>query len=151
MLRLLVSVSDYEGDWPISCGYFVTDRLTHEPTRASTDLEELGLTAGERICRVSTRASGKYVNYDLFSVARIDGEAVRRMVEDFRYHKLCQTARRERAAGRSWTWPRRQLSRFRDGVTIFDLPQEDARRMFRLAERLAYEREQLTAVTACGE
>ena len=76
MFRLLVSVSEYEGDWPISCGYFVTDRLTHEPTRASADVDELGLTAGERVmCRVSTRAAGKYVNYDLLSVARIDGGA----------------------------------------------------------------------------
>jgi hypothetical protein len=74
MFRLLVSVSEYEGDWPISCGYFVTDRFSHEPTRASTDLQELGLSQGERIiCRVTTRAAGKYVNYDLLSVARIDG------------------------------------------------------------------------------
>ncbi|MEO7573787.1 MAG: hypothetical protein ABIX10_15260 [Acidimicrobiales bacterium] len=64
----------------------------------------------------------------------------RRMVEDFRYHKLCATARAQRAEGVPWRWPRRRLSRFRDGVTIFDLPQEDARRMFRLAERLAYQR-----------
>lgn len=64
----------------------------------------------------------------------------RRMVEDFRYHKLSATARAQRAEGVPWKWPRRRLSRFRDGVTIFDLPQEDARRMFRLAERLAYER-----------
>lgn len=74
MFRLLVSVSEYEGDWPISCGYFVTDRVSHEPTRVSTDLQQLVLSQGERIiCRVTTRAAGKYVNYDLLSVARIDG------------------------------------------------------------------------------
>ena len=71
MFRLQVSVSEYDGDWPISCGFFVTDRLSHEPTRASTDPDELGLTVGERIvCRVTARPAGKYVNYDLLSVAR---------------------------------------------------------------------------------
>jgi hypothetical protein len=72
----------------------------------------------------------------------------RRMVEDFRYHKLCETARKQRAAGRTWRWPRRRLSRFRDGVTIFDLPQEDARRMFRLAERNAFERGRVESVAS---
>ena len=72
MFRLLVAVSEHEGDWPVACGYFVTDRFTHEPTKAGAAVAELGLTPGERIvCRVAARSSGSYVNYDLLQVARL--------------------------------------------------------------------------------
>jgi hypothetical protein len=72
MFRLLVSVSEYEGDWPISCGYFVTDRITHEPTKAGSDVARLELSHGDRIiCRVAARSSGSYVNYDLLGVERL--------------------------------------------------------------------------------
>ena len=64
--RLLVAVSEVDGDWPVSCGYFTTDRLSHEQTKASRDIEELQLAAGDRVvCRVAARSTGKYVNYDL--------------------------------------------------------------------------------------
>jgi hypothetical protein len=73
MFRLLVAVSEVEGDWPVSCGYFTTDRLTHEPTRAARDMDELQLAVGDRVvCRVAARSTGKYVNFDLLGVARAD-------------------------------------------------------------------------------
>jgi hypothetical protein len=72
MFRLSVAVSDLEGDWPVSCGYFLTDRITHEPTRAGADVARLDLSAGDRIaCRVAARSNGSYVNYDLLEVARL--------------------------------------------------------------------------------
>ena len=49
MFRLLVAVSEFDGDWPVSCGYFLTDRITHEPTKAGTDVARLELSPGDRI------------------------------------------------------------------------------------------------------
>lgn len=74
MFRLSVAVSDFEGDWPVSCGYFLTDRISHEPTRAGTDVARLDLSPGDRIaCRVAARVNGSYVNFDLLEVTRLAG------------------------------------------------------------------------------
>jgi len=72
MFRLSVAVSDFDGDWPVSCAYFLTDRITHEPTRAGADVAGLDLSPGDRIaCRVAARANGSYVNFDLLEVTRL--------------------------------------------------------------------------------
>lgn len=73
MFRLLVAVSEVEGDWPVSCTYFATDRLTYEPTRAARDVESLALSLGEGVvCKVAARSAGKFVNFDLVAIARCD-------------------------------------------------------------------------------